>query len=350
MSRARSKGWTAALLLSGIVGGLVLGEIASHLLWGTCSLRIRTGVASETDVERRRGSRHDEDGVPSTFDADGFRAEESPAAFDRTILFVGDSFTEGYGVVDGASFPAQTGLALARRGIPVRSLNAGDSGAGAAQEFRLLRLLLGERKVDGVVLQVFPHNDLEDNWQDGGFTVVDGKLVAVSPPRPPAHIAWGKWLADNRVLGQVNVVRLLANLFPPLNPPPMEATDDAVQLERLLLQETVSAAHAARIPILIFVVAEQHECEHRTQGPPVHAYERVLAVVEGLGVPFVTSCDVTRDHYNHSGHFDAAGNALIGEVLADRLAPLLDATERANAPDRPAGGHLTDAGDAAPQR
>jgi len=325
MDDGRSKtGWRrAALLLGGILAGAVIGELASHAVWGTCTLRIRTAVASERDFEGRRGSSREDDGARCTFDADGFRAEGNPAESDRKVLFVGDSFTQGYGVADGESFPAQTGRGLARRGIQVRALNAGNSGAGAAQELRLLRRLLGQMKVDALVLQVFPHNDLDDNWQDGGFTVADGHLVALSPPRPPMHIVLGHWLAERGDLIQLNAVRLFANAFPPLNPQPLEATDDAVDLERLLLRETVATARSAGVPIFIFVTAEQHECNDPAQVSPQHAYERVLAVVESLGVPSLTSCAITTDHYNRSGHFDAAGNALIGEALADRLAPML---------------------------
>jgi hypothetical protein len=185
-------------------------------------------------------------------------------------------------------------------------------------------------KVDLVVVQVFPHNDLEDNWQDGGFAVADGQLLVVSPPRPPAHIVWGRWLAEQGSLIHLNAVRLLANALPPLNPKPLEATDDAVELERLLLRETVATARAAGIPVFILVVGEQHECDHSARVSPEHAYERVLGVVEGLGVPFASSCDVAGIHYNSSGHFDADGNALIGEALAQRLAPLLGTLQAAN--------------------
>lgn len=220
MDDGRSKtGWRrAALLLGGILAGGVIGEIASHVVWGTCTLRIRTAVASERDFDGRRGSSREDDGARCTFDADGFRAEGDPAEFDRKVLFVGDSFTQGYGVADGESFPAQTGRALARRGIKVRALNAGNSGAGAAQELRLLRRLLGQMKVDALVLQVFPHNDLDDNWQDGGFAVAEGQLVEWSPPRPPPHIVWGHWLAEQGDLIQLNAVRLFANAFPRSTP------------------------------------------------------------------------------------------------------------------------------------
>lgn len=332
--RPRSRASLIVLAIGGLLAGLVLAEIASHLIWGLCPLRVKTGVASEMDVDGRRRSSREDDGARCTFDGDGFRAEGSPASFDRTVLFIGDSFTQGYGVVDGASFPAQTGLALARRGINVQTLNAGNSGAGAAQELRLLRRLLERLKVNLVVLQVFPHNDLEDNWEDGGFAVADGRLVELSPPHPPPHIVWARWLAEQESLMHLNSVRLLANALPPLNPEPLDATDYDIELERLLLRETVATARAAGIPIFILVVGEQHECKHTGSGSPQHAYEPVLQVVEGLGVPFVSSCDVAGDHFNNSGHFDAAGNALLGEALAQRVAPILGTVQAANETER----------------
>jgi len=316
-----------SLVIGGTVGGVVLGEMMTRLLVGRVDMHFQTGIASETDIDNRRGMSRDDDGVRCTFDADGFRAEAPPAVFDRTVLFVGDSFTQGYGVADGASFPAQTGSALARRGIRARAVNAGDRGAGAAQELRLVRRLLGRMRVDAIVLQVFPDNDLDDNWEDGGFKVADGRLVEVSPAQPPMRVVVGQWLRDHGSLLNLNVVRLLGNVV--LRPIPIAVTDEAVELEKMLLQETVITAESAKVPVFLLVVSEQGACE--TIGRGMHtANDRVLEMIGSLGIPWLSSCSVTHDpaHYNQSGHFNVAGNEVIGEALAERLEPLLRSSSR----------------------
>jgi lysophospholipase L1-like esterase len=312
-----------ALVSAAIVAGLALVELLSRVLVGTLALHIQTSFASEADVDRRRGMSREDDGVRCTFDTNGFRAEGTPDTFDRTLLFVGDSFTQGYGVADGASFPAQTARALARRGINARAVNAGDSGAGAAQELRLVRQLLGRMKVDLIVVQVFPRNDLDENVEDGGFAVADGRLVEVSPARPPRRVALTQWLAAHEHLLDLNVVRVLGNVF--LRGASSAVTDQAVELERLLLRETVITARSAKVSIFLFVVSEQSECTTIRHSRSHDAYDRVAETIHSIGVLWLESCSVTHDpaHYNQSGHFNASGNELIGEALAERLAPLL---------------------------
>lgn len=292
------------------------------MLFGRVDVHFQIGIASEMDIENRRGMSREDDGIRCNFDAEGFRAEGTPAVFDRTVLFVGDSFTQGYGVADGESFPAQTGRALGHRGISARAVNAGDLGAGAAQEFRLIRRLIGQMRADLIVLQVFPHNDLDDNWADGGFKVTDGHLVEVSPGQSPMRIVAGEWLRDHGNVLNLNVVRLLGNVV--LRPIPIDVTAEAIELERLLLWETVVSARSANVPVFVLVVSEQGECE--TIGQGMHeANDRVLEMIGSLGIPWLSSCLVTHDpaHYNQSEHFNAAGNEVIGEALAERLAPLL---------------------------
>lgn len=351
-SRGRGSIVLAMLAIAGIGAGLATAEMVSRLVVGTVRLRVPLGFASDTDVERRGGMSREDGGAVCTFDAEGFRAEGTPPVFDRTVLFVGDSYTQGYGVVDGASFAAQTGRALERRGIHVRTVNAGDSGSGAAQQVRLLRRLLGRLKVDLVVLQICPHNDLRDNWEDGGFAVEDGRLVALAPPRPPTHVLWSRWLARHDTIASLNVVRFVANAL--LAVDRYDPTDENLALERLLLEDARSASRSAGIPLLLLIADDEKECrEAGADGRPSgehEAYGRMLDLVRTIGSPYLSSCEVTRDpgHYTVDGHFNEAGNALIGEALAERIAPLLtseptpaDRRERADS-DPPAPRRAND--------
>ena len=70
-----------------------------------------------------------------TYDDDGFRAG-SGLPYERSILFIGDSFTEGRGVSDDQTFARAAERALRRDGVMARSLNAGHRDFGPAQELK----------------------------------------------------------------------------------------------------------------------------------------------------------------------------------------------------------------------
>ena len=123
----------ALLAIAGVIAGLVLAELAARLIlpdprgpqmqWST-----------PEDVERRAGEATSDGPYGSfTYDEHGFRVGSGLPA-DQNVLFIGDSFTEGFGVSDDQTFARATERALRRDGFQVRSLNAGHRGFGAAQE------------------------------------------------------------------------------------------------------------------------------------------------------------------------------------------------------------------------
>ena len=115
----------------------------------------------------------------------GFRGPEPSEPPTRAIVFLGDSFTMGYGVSDGEEFPALIRARLratAEGEIPVVNAGTGDTGNG-----RWLKFLRAEaQRYDPrlVVLQVHA-NDFADNAAEGLFALgPDGALVEL-PARPP---------------------------------------------------------------------------------------------------------------------------------------------------------------------
>jgi lysophospholipase L1-like esterase len=102
----------------------------------------------------------------------GHRGPE-PAVFPKhPILFLGDSFTSGYGVNDGEEFPDLIRVALERRGgaarIPV--VNAGSGNIGNGYWLRLLRSE-GEKYDPRLVVLGFCVNDFSDNIAEGIFRI-----------------------------------------------------------------------------------------------------------------------------------------------------------------------------------
>jgi hypothetical protein len=120
-----------------------------------------------------------------TTNSEGFRGPEQKALSRRPILFLGDSFTMGYGVTDGQEFPALVRESLAantRDPLPVINAGMGDNGNG-----RWLIFLRREGKRLNprlVVLQVC-ENDLEDNVRENLFDLAPDGTLRERPVPPP---------------------------------------------------------------------------------------------------------------------------------------------------------------------
>lgn len=74
-----------------------------------------------------------------------------PAEAAPLVVFLGDSITAGLGLPADQAWPAVVGAELARRGLPVRVVNAGLSGDTSAGGLRRLDWLL-EQKPDALVV------------------------------------------------------------------------------------------------------------------------------------------------------------------------------------------------------
>jgi lysophospholipase L1-like esterase len=313
------------LLLGTLIVSIAVAEIVARLFFGTSDKPMFDAVSpSEHDFEKRRGTTVTYSGATQTFDQDGFRIERPLADSDRTILFVGDSFTLGYGAPDGTSFVAYAAQALRQHGIKSNCLNAGSQRWGTAQELRLLRRLLDTRQVDAIVFQIFPFNDLRDNFEDGGFRVQEGRLIENNPPDPPWYITAQHWISaagddwTSSALAVLIVTRLLAGRFTP--------TAKDVELERQLLLQVIATAHSHDTPIVFAVVGEVHDCTVEIRGMnPDDPYVPIRDLVVSLDVPSLDLCTVTpaENHFQQDGHYSNAGNALVGNALAERLIPLV---------------------------
>lgn len=116
----------------------------------------------------------------------GFRGPEPKGSGAESILFLGDSFTFGYGVNDGEEFPARVAAALRARygdqALPV--VNAGIGDPGNRFWIRTLHDLPESVQPRLVVMQ-FLDNDFDDNLNEGlhGLTP-DGALTALVTPPP----------------------------------------------------------------------------------------------------------------------------------------------------------------------
>ncbi len=118
--------------------------------------------------------------------AHGFRGPESGSLLRGGILFLGDSFTMGYGVNDGEEFPALVAAkikqASPKADLPV--INAGIGNSGNGRWVKLLDQMGGSLAPRVVVMQVL-ENDFADNLQERLFDLApDGTLRELAVPKP----------------------------------------------------------------------------------------------------------------------------------------------------------------------
>lgn len=322
------------LACAGVVSALVLVEIALRLAWpGGIGLQVQWGVPDDSVESRAHHDFRDATGT-YTYDDDGFRVG-SGLPYERSILFIGDSFTEGRGVSDDETFARAAERALRRDGVIARSLNAGNRGFGPAQELKVLRRMLGRFRVDAVVVQSFPMNDFSDNIAYGGFGMLHGALVEFDPPRAPLRARVAGAIAGSFVQN-FNVVRVVANATNARSPVPYDSAD-AHELESALLMEIVATVRARQIPIVLLLVPTQLVQDvHRGvefDGSPakrgeLERFESIRTLVMGLGVPWIDAGDLipslAADAARVDGaHFSKEGNTAVGEAIARQLEPLL---------------------------
>lgn len=120
-----------------------------------------------------------------TTNADGFRGRDTGPAPRRSILFLGDSFTMGYGVNDGEEFPALVRKSLRRTGgNAVNVINAGMGDNGNGRWVKFLRTEAARFSPQLVVFQIH-ENDFRDNVREQLFHITpsgDLRERAVPPP------------------------------------------------------------------------------------------------------------------------------------------------------------------------
>jgi hypothetical protein len=113
-----------------------------------------------------------------TTNSDGFRGPELGMLSSRPILFLGDSFTMGYGVNDGEELPALVRAALSQRGSKMVSvINAGVGNSGNGRWAKFLRAEARRYNPALVVLQIHA-NDFGDNIRERLFELSPaGELI-----------------------------------------------------------------------------------------------------------------------------------------------------------------------------
>lgn len=347
--RLRQVGQNALLILAGLLVALGALELALRVvdpaveiynpLHGFHQADAQLGWIGKADIRRR--FRRLEFDVTVEHGPDGFRRGDPAPSPDasRRVLFLGDSFTWGWGVGQGEVF---TDVLQRRLGPSIAIVNRGVNGYGTAQEYLLLQREL-ERSSYHLVVLLFFQNDLTENLQRGRYRPyfqLDGdRLTVHNLPAPlrlenrvktffKDHSRAFLFLNTRGALLKARLKRSRAtngdrDVEPGGTQLPAEVLQRGYELTRRLLLEmdTLVRRHGGRF-VLVFIPFPE---DLPGKPPPPWSAElrRVVAgVCVSRGIPFI---DLTEPFASHrgglrvafagDGHWNAAGHRLAAEVL-----------------------------------
>jgi lysophospholipase L1-like esterase len=100
----------------------------------------------------------------------------------RTIVTLGDSFTEGFPTEESQHYPNVLRALLREAGCDVNVLNLGLGASGTDQQLALFEREVLPRLMPDVVVWALYQNDVLDNTHMAAYTVAGGQLVALGGP------------------------------------------------------------------------------------------------------------------------------------------------------------------------
>ena len=252
----------------------------------------------------------------------GFRGPETHDFAMAPLLFLGDSFTLGYGVNDGEEYPALVAAELRRRygekAPSVVNAGIGDSGNGFWLRFLQTRGQLLRPRL--VAMQVF-QNDFSDNLNEGLYALAaHGTLHERPVPAPgllrrlqPAIEAI-PFLPDSHLLGLVRQVRLpeLRKAHADVSEPQGLRPSDELTLR--IIERAITMCAARGWQMLGIVV-----------GLPEARRNAVNALFARHGVRTVILPEKSARpdlYYVLDGHWNSGGHALAASAVVEALESL----------------------------
>ncbi|HWA38245.1 MAG TPA: GDSL-type esterase/lipase family protein [Burkholderiales bacterium] len=255
-----------------------------------------------------------------TSNALGFRGPPFTGVPSQGLLFVGDSFTMGYGVNDGEEYPALIRARLdARYGagrVPVINAGMGDNGNG--RWIKLLRTELERFRPRLVVLQVMA-NDYDDNMREGLFRLSPEGRLQELPVKVSAARALEPWIDKVPGLSHSHLYGLLRQAIAtqrnrgaaPSAPGASPPARDAERLTERLVEEALLLCKSRGHEVYVLLVGIEGE---RRDG--------LLAVLRAHAVQFADAPGKAQRpdlYYRIDGHWNRAGHEHVAELLYAKL-------------------------------
>jgi lysophospholipase L1-like esterase len=326
----------------GLMAALLVAEIvARRIFWLPYLQDPRLGAILPADTH----ARYCREGCGTSYWVrDGVRNSAPPDPARRTVLALGDSFTEALMTDDAAVYTQRTEAALTAAGHPLQILNLGRSGASAADYVALAPFYDESFDPDWTVIQL-RDDDLEGAAWDPGKTHFrlreDGSVEAIEvPPRPSALSLRLLPLRQRLALVALGNTRLrefaaAAAAEPPLFGATRVRAPAALPAIRPVVAEVaaMAAAHAERVTFLYLP-----EFDPRAPGrvPDTEALVAAACAARGwscvnLRESFAAFAARDASPYGfansrfNAGHMNDAGHAAAAELLRrelERLATL----------------------------
>ncbi len=249
----------------------------------------------------------------------GFRGPEPKKFPDRGILFIGDSFTEGYGVNDGEEFPDIVRRELSKRNgetaVPVVNAGLGDIG-----ESRWIKFLKneGKRFKPRVVVVAIMDNDFFDNLQEDIFVRLENDSLVEHPPAPRGDSRFIQKVIETipglaysylaGLLRQASWSSVKGEELPP-------SDDELAKTDRLtyrMVDEILRICNRERWQTLVCFV-----------GIEGRRYDELMKVVKKHNVQHINTPSIKKRpdlFYTIDGHWNAKGHKFVAGQVLDAIA------------------------------
>jgi lysophospholipase L1-like esterase len=263
-----------------------------------------------------------------TTSSQGFRGPEVKSSTKDFVVFLGDSFTMGYGVNDGEEFPRlfqrQLDEHFPAEQIEVINLGMGDSGNGIWLKF--LEKDIPAYRPRSAVLQVCG-NDFKDNHRERLYQLQAGSLIELPVPHPgwkrqaQGVIEWVPGLSYTYLASLFKQAATNLGSEAPLAIEEVsdgeagEAKEDYNQLTYALITRSLELCRAQRIRAVLLGV-EIAESEARG----------LQKIAGDFGVNFLripTRTENPRLYYEVDGHWKKEGHQAAAETIAPALVEIL---------------------------
>jgi hypothetical protein len=332
---SRVREWSArlALVAASLLVGLVVAEIAVRIIHPISDGRDNvtldnqpiTGWFDPGSVYRQISNEYD---ARTTITDKGHRVPGTDGNPD--VIFIGDSFTYGWGIEDAQTFASiycsATGHACANLGIP---------GSGTAKQLNRLTQFLDQyqwqpRQVKlmffGMSSSWSAGNDFVDNYNERALAAAAGVSAPSSstPGAVPAtpKIGAGEWLISqqSRLLRHSNLMRLAKFYWGPamksllIADPGQERFQQALHYTRENLKRLDEMSRARGFDYSVYLIVPVHDLIRGT-------YPQTLAALNGVSPRPATSTahlfldDPARYYYAFDGHINIEASRRIGEFL-----------------------------------
>ncbi len=252
----------------------------------------------------------------------GFRGSEPSSEWRKVLLFLGDSFTMGYGVNDGEEYPSLVGDAL-KGGVEAESIgvvNVGRGNIGNGYWVKFLQTEAEQYQPDFVVLQVCI-NDFGDNLRERLFTITaDGDLESLEVPPPGARRRIQEVVDRLPFVNRWHMYGLLRQLDFNVTPDTSTETPESDvevpdtgyrEVTYALIRESVAICRQHGWPVVVFAADVDEEIR-----------DELSARCSAIGVDLISlphKSDRPDLFYKHDDHWNSTGHRTAARLCADYI-------------------------------